>query len=203
MSSIIEALSDIQSRLKSPKDQNAGRYRYRNIEDINEAVKPLAKEHGCAVVYTDRCECNPHPLCVSTCTLTNGAESISADGFACVNVSPKGMSLEQACGSASSYARKYAACGLFAIDSSEKDPDRVNATIPEPDTASVDSASSELVIAKKRLWDALVRWAELNGVDPKAESDEIKNNPDYRPTRAYLNKIAQQYEDEVRTNLGA
>ena len=191
--SLIEALTAIQGNLKAPKDQNAGRYRYRNIEDINEAVKPLAAEHGCAVIYTDRCIFNDNglPVCISTCTLTNGTESISADGFALVNVTPKGMSLEQSCGASSSYARKYAACGLFAIDSSEKDPDRVNATVPQVD--SKETVDVEIVKAKKRMWDAVVRWSELNGVDPNAEADEIKQREDYRPTRAYFDKIAEEY----------
>ena len=57
--------------------------------------------------------------------------SWGADGVAYVNRQPKNMSVEQASGAASSYARKYAACGLFAIDSSENDPDRVNANMQD------------------------------------------------------------------------
>lgn len=130
--SIVKALSAIQSGLKAPKDQKANRYRYRNIEDINEAVKPLAAAQGCAVVYTDQMEFTEgYVTCVSTCTLTGEQGSMSASGFAIVNVDNKNMSIEQSCGSASSYARKYAACGLFAIDDSADDPDRVNAA-PKP-----------------------------------------------------------------------
>ena len=130
--SIVKALSAIQSGLKAPKDQKANRYRYRNIEDINEAVKPLAAAQGCAVVYTDQMEFTEgYVTCVSTCTLTGEQGSMSASGFAIVNVDNKNMSIEQSCGSASSYARKYAACGLFAIDDSADNPDRVNAA-PKP-----------------------------------------------------------------------
>lgn len=130
--SIVKALIAIQSGLKAPKDQKANRYRYRNIEDINEAVKPLAAAQGCAVVYTDQMEFTEgYVTCVSTCTLTGEQGSMSASGFAIVNVDNKNMSIEQSCGSASSYARKYAACGLFAIDDSADDPDRVNAA-PKP-----------------------------------------------------------------------
>ena len=132
--SVVKALSAIQGGLKAPKDQNqkANRYRYRNIEDINEAVKPLAAEHGCAVVYTDHMEfVEGFVTCVATCTLLQEGGSLSAQGFAIVNVDNKNMSVEQSCGSASSYARKYAACGLFAIDDSADDPDRVNADKPK------------------------------------------------------------------------
>lgn len=126
--SIVKALSAIQNGLKAPKDQKANRYRYRNIEDINEAVKPLAAAQGCAVVYTDKMDFTEgYVTCVSTCTITGEQGSMSASGFAIVNVENKNMSIEQSCGSASSYARKYAACGLFAIDDSADDPDRVNA----------------------------------------------------------------------------
>ena len=130
--SVVKALSAIQGGLKAPKDQKANRYRYRNIEDINEAVKPLAAEHGCAVVYTDHMEfVEGFVTCVSTCTLLHEAGTLSAQGFAIVNVENKNMSVEQSCGSASSYARKYAACGLFAIDDSADDPDKVNAEKPK------------------------------------------------------------------------
>lgn len=119
--SVLEALVNIQSELKAPKDQNAGRYRYRNIEDINEAVKPLAAKYVCAVVYSD--EFTEDGKCVSTCTLMGEDGQISATGVAYVQRQPKNMSVEQASGAASTYARKYAACGLFAIDNSENDPD--------------------------------------------------------------------------------
>lgn len=185
MSEIIDALVAIQSELKSPKDQNAGRYRYRNIEDINEAVKPLAAAHGCAVIYYDAFE---DGVCKSTCSLLYGNETIHAHAFAIVNTNPKGMSIEQACGAASSYARKYAACGLFAIDSSEKDPDRVNA-----DDTPIDA---NVVRAKKRLWDAITKWSDLRGKDPKQTADEVKRGRfgDYEETAETLNKIAADFE---------
>lgn len=192
MTKIIEALVDIQSKLKSPKDQNAGRYRYRNIEDINAAVKPLAASHGCAVIYSDEFASG---VCVSTCSLTNGSETVSSSAFSVVNNNPKGMSIEQACASASTFARKAAVTGLFALDNSEKDPDRLNATVTEPDTKATD-VSAEVIKAKRNLWEAVTRYAELNGIDPHTISDEIKARDDYRETRAYLNKVASEYRDK-------
>lgn len=125
MSNVLNALIAIQRGLKAPKDQSAGRYCYRNIEDVNEAVKPLAAANGCAVVYSD--ELTDDGRCISTCRLISDGGEISATGVSYVNRSPRNMSIEQSSGSASSFARKYAACGLFAIDSSKNDPDRVNA----------------------------------------------------------------------------
>ena len=178
---VLEALVAIQGALKAPKDQNAGRYRYRNIEDINQAVKPLAAEHGCAVVYTDSFEGG---VCISTCTLIGKDGELSADGCAYVNTSPKNMSVEQSSGAASSYARKYAACGLFAIDSSENDPDRTNAEKPKDD---------RLTAAKKEAWIQIVRYAELLGKDPKPMAEGIKKRPAFEDTADFWDAVAEEF----------
>ena len=191
---VLDALVSIQAQLKAPKDQNAGRYRYRNIEDINEAVKPLAASHGCAVVYSDTfSDC----LCVSTCSLMAPDGTISAQGVSIVNAAPKNMSVEQSCGAASSYARKYAACGLFAIDSSENDPDRTNATQkraqkPQKATESADALGA----AQKRITAVCKRYAELQGI-PTAEWYElnIRTRSDYANDAETLNRIASELEE--------
>ena len=190
MSKALEALVAIQAELKAPKDQNAGRYRYRNIEDINSAVKPLAAAHGCAVVYTDEFV---DGACVSTCRLISPDGEITADGVAYVNRTPKNMSVEQASGAASSYARKYAACGLFAIDSSENDPDRTNATKP----------NDVLVIAYKRLGEAIEEWCARHGIEDEAEiqakKDGVRKRPEW-PSQCksleYINAVTREYQDD-------
>lgn len=185
MSKALEALVAIQAELKAPKDQNAGRYRYRNIEDINEAVKPLASSHGCAVVYTDEFV---DGACVSTCRLIAEDGEITADGVAYVNRQPKNMSVEQASGAASSYARKYAACGLFAIDSSENDPDRTAARKPQDDGTAK---------AKKRMWSAIQKWAELHGRTPEDVLEGVKKRPEWAETAEFFNATAQDFEQDM------
>lgn len=191
MSKVLEALIAVQNGLKAPKDQSAGRYRYRNIEDVNEAVKPLAAEHGCAVVYNDEYIVDDAGFsrCVSTCTLMGDDGEISAKGFSIVNRTPKGMSVEQACGSASSYARKYAACGLFAIDSSKDDPDRVNAKQPKQ--------KSDLEEAKQRMWGALKGFAEHNGIDPMELLKETQASPDWAETVEFLDSVTRYYQSQL------
>ena len=186
MSKALEALVAIQAELKAPKDQNAGRYRYRNIEDINEAVKPLAAAHGCAVSYTDRF--TEEGACVSTCRLIAEDGEITADGVAYVNRSPKNMSVEQASGAASSYARKYAACGLFAIDSSENDPDRTNAK-PKQDKG--------VEAAKRRMWLAIRKWAELHGKKPEEVLEGVKKRPGWAETAEFFEATAQDFEQDM------
>lgn len=138
---ITSKLSRIQSRLKAPKDQKSNNYNYRNIEDINEAVKPLAAEEGCAVVYSDTIVSVDGRLAMlSECRLCDDADAVSATGLALLTLNPKFMSIEQQTGAASSYARKYAACGLFAIDSSADDPDAKPVEASTPRQALIEYA---------------------------------------------------------------
>ena len=119
-----QALSDklnhIQVTLNAPKNlyNSFGKYKYRNLEGIFEGLKPLLKETGCAVTVSDEIVCvNEMNYIKATATLSNGSdESISVTGWARESVSKKGMDDSQITGSTSSYARKYAMNGLFAID---------------------------------------------------------------------------------------
>ena len=193
--SVIKALSAIQGGLKAPKDQKANRYRYRNIEDINEAVKPLAAEHGCAVVYTDHMEfVESFVTCVSTCTLLHESGTLSAQGFAIVNVDNKNMSVEQSCGSASSYARKYAACGLFAIDDSADDPDKMNADKPKDKKPGAKKPTNERNAAVTRLYAVLGAYADKSGADIESLKQGIKKRPDFADTAEFYNRVAAEFE---------
>ena len=195
---VLDALVAIQAQLKAPKDQNAGRYRYRNIEDINEAVKPLAAAHGCAVVYSDSFA---DGLCVSTCSLMAPDGNISAQGVSIVNATPKNMSVEQSCGAASSYARKYAACGLFAIDSSENDPDRTNATQKQTQKRAqkpqkADTGADALGAAQKRITAITAKYAELQGMKTVEWYEaNVRTRNDYSNDAETLNRIAQELEE--------
>ena len=119
-----QALSDklnhIQVTLNAPKNlyNSFGKYKYRNLEGIFEGLKPLLKETGCAVTVSDEIVCvNEMNYIKATATLSNGSdESISVTGWARESVSKKGMDDSQITGATSSYARKYALNGLFAID---------------------------------------------------------------------------------------
>ena len=127
---IHEKLQGIQSFLKSPKGQTNtfGGYRYRSAEDILEALKPLLGEWGCSLVIQDEMvEVGGRVYVKATANLIdNETESVlSTSAFAREAEAKKGMDDAQITGSASSYARKYALNGLFAIDDT-KDPDATN-----------------------------------------------------------------------------
>lgn len=115
----------IQHELKAPKDQRNGfgNYNYRSLENILESVKPLLAEAGLSIVIgDDMVEVGGKVYVKATATISNGKESISNTAYAREDESKKGMSDPQITGACSSYARKYAVQGIFAIDDS-KDPD--------------------------------------------------------------------------------
>lgn len=119
-------LSDIQKNLKAPKGQyNAfGKYKYRNCEDIMEAVKPLLGD--LALIVSDDIQLIGDRYYVkATATLSDGEHSVSVSAFAREALDKKGMDDSQITGATSSYARKYALNGLFAIDDT-KDADTTN-----------------------------------------------------------------------------
>lgn len=124
---IQEKLTTIQLDLKAPKSKrnNFGNYNYRSCEDILEAVKPLLAANMCSLTLDDDVLCIGDRVYVkATATLTDHAEgaTISTHAFAREAETKKGMDESQITGTASSYARKYALNGLFAIDDT-KDAD--------------------------------------------------------------------------------
>jgi hypothetical protein len=121
-------LAEIQSMVKAPKGQfnSFGKYKYRSAEDILESVKPVINPMGFHIILTDE------PIIVgdrnyirATVTLSNGDQSYSASAVAREDESKKGMDSAQVSGTSSSYARKYALNGLFALDDT-KDSDATN-----------------------------------------------------------------------------
>jgi len=121
---INNALHNIQTELKAPKGQtnNFGKYKYRSCEDIVEAVKKVLPE-GMALTLSDEMVMLGDRFYVKAQALLfgEGCQVISY-GYAREAQTKKGMDEAQVTGAASSYARKYALNGLFAIDDT-KDAD--------------------------------------------------------------------------------
>lgn len=116
----MKELITIQSELKAPKTQvnNFGGYKYRKAEDILEAVKPLLAKQKCTLIITDDIVMVGNRIYVkATATIRNEKGEVEeATGWAREEESKKGMDASQITGASSSYARKYALNGLFAID---------------------------------------------------------------------------------------
>ena len=128
---IYKKIMNVQSELKAPKGNynSFGKYSYRSAEDILEAVKPLLKKEGLAISISDDIVMIGDRFYVKSTVklidIENG-DVVETSALAREDETKKGMDLAQVTGSCSSYSRKYALNGAFAIDSSELDPDRVN-----------------------------------------------------------------------------
>jgi len=114
-----EKLNYIQTNLNAPKNlyNSFGKYSYRNLEGILSGIKPLLKETGCTFTLSDNIvEVGGRVYVEAEATIHFGEDSLSVRGYAREEENKKGMDSSQLTGSTSSYARKYAANGLFAID---------------------------------------------------------------------------------------
>ena len=117
--SIYSKLNKIQTHLNVPKNQtNAfGKYKYRSAEDILAALKGPLDEHGLVLLITDEILLIGDRYYVkATVKLTDGNETVETTALAREPESKKGADDSQVTGATSSYARKYALNGMFAID---------------------------------------------------------------------------------------
>lgn len=177
-------LAEIQAKLKAPKGQfnSFGKYHYRSAEDILEAVKKVVNPMGFSIVLTDQVkEIGGRIYVEAIASLFNGELEYSATGLAREEETKKGMDGSQITGAASSYARKYALNGLFAIDDT-KDSDATNdhgksqesklqakGSIPAP--TQFDIEFKELIADVK----GVIAIGELKGIWEKL-TDEAKAN---------------------------
>lgn len=127
---VYEKLMTVQTKLRAPKGQynQFGHYSYRSCEDILEALKPLLAEVGAIVNISDEVKLIGNRFYVEATAMFLDCEtgdSVVARASAREDETKKGMDLAQVTGSVSSYARKYALNGLFAIDDN-KDSDATN-----------------------------------------------------------------------------
>lgn len=120
---MIKNLPNIQNEMNVQKSRynQFGKYNYRSCEDILQEAKRVCEKYGCYVMVTDSIEFIEGRFYVKSTakiveTETGSIETCSA--FAREEDSKKGMDSAQLTGATSSYARKYALCGLFAIDDS-------------------------------------------------------------------------------------
>lgn len=133
---VYEKLANVQTALKAPKGQynSFGKYKYRSCEDIVESVKPLLKKEGLLLTLTDAIELVGDRFYVkATATIidTSDGNMVCVEAYAREEETKKGMDGSQVTGASSSYARKYALNGIFAIDDT-KDSDTTNTGDEQP-----------------------------------------------------------------------
>ena len=139
-------MSDYKKLLKIQKDivcgkgqyNSFGKYKFRSCEDILKAFNEL--NSGCALILSDEIVLiGDRYYLKATATLfdsKDGGVIVSNTAFAREALDKKGMDDAQITGSASSYARKYALCGLFALDG-EDDADKLNTSKEYTEKSSV------------------------------------------------------------------
>ena len=118
MKKLNQKLAVIQTELKAKKSSynSFGKYYFRKAEDILEAIKPFLLREGVTVrVHEDLIHESP-PTLLSTATISDGEDFITATAVVGVDLNQKGMQTAQQFGAASSYGKKYALGNLFLID---------------------------------------------------------------------------------------
>lgn len=190
---IQEKLMNIQYELKCNKSQynSFGRYAYRSSEDILEAVKPLLYKYKATLVINDDIVLIGDRFYVkatSKITDIETGECVESTAFAREDESQKGMSSAQVTGSVSSYARKYALNGLFAIDDN-KDPDSTNKH-GKDDDVKVNMAPVDKCISDKQL-NRLYAIGSKAGYDKNIVDGVIKKTFKCEPK----NMTKEQYDN--------
>lgn len=162
-----DKLLKIQQELKAPKSEynNFAKFAYRSAEAILEAVKPLVHKQGLTIYLSDEVvSIGTSNYVKATATLDDGENRLWVHAFAREEVSKKGMDTAQITGSTSSYARKYALNGLFAIDDT-KDADSHDNTKHESDIGASYTTNAPATAAQATL--LLAKAKEYSGLDTK------------------------------------
>ena len=131
----MKELIAIQKELKAPKGQmnKFGNYKYRSCEDILEAVKPLLAKHNALLLITDEVKSVGDNIYIeATAVFQVGENAISVKAQAGINPNRKGMDIAQSYGASSSYARKYACCGIFLLDDTKDSDSKDNTEENKP-----------------------------------------------------------------------
>ena len=125
---IYQKLNKIQQNLKAPKNQynKFANFNYRSCEDVLEAVKPLLGD--CVLIIKDEIVLIGNRYYVKAiAALKDKNGEIEVSAYARETEHKKGMDESQITGATSSYARKYALNGLFAIDDTKDEDTKDNA----------------------------------------------------------------------------
>jgi hypothetical protein len=168
---LMEKLSNIQRRLSVPKTlyNSFSKFNYRSCEGILEAVKPLLSEWSAILLLSDEViDVGGRVYVKATATLTDASgEVVQVSASAREQEVKKGMDTMQITGCASSYARKYALNGLFAIDDSA-DADHLDNRESTPDKADQTKNDREYEIRLYQVQkDRLLNWCKEKGATPE------------------------------------
>jgi len=191
-----EALASVQEKIHAPKDQRNefGKYNYRNAEGIIAAFKAVAPE-GAALTLTDRIEAIGDRLfLIATATFHWDGDTITSEAPAMHALQKKGMDDAQISGACSSYARKYALCGLLLIDDSTADPDSKD-NRGQPETRQEDRREEPRQRDPAAIRDALL--AQIAKVQTHADMRSLHSRQKYNDAMLWLSENDPPKANEV------
>jgi len=206
----MKELVKIQSELKAPKNQKNkfGGYMYRSCEDILEGLKTHLLSHDCYITLADDVQELGGVLMIkATATITNSeGQSVSVSAYAGVDPNKKGMDISQTFGSSSSYARKYALNGLFAIDDT-KDADTQDNTPSKANTSSTGTKTNKTTATRTK------RKLDIDGIaynslyekyrDAKTNEERNKVKANTRNHFSNAEEVLTEIENKYKEYLEA
>lgn len=167
----------IQQNLKTPKSRRASfgnrGYNYRSCEDILNAAKPLLSDTKLILTLSDEIVIIGEASYVKAKAIVfdaDGTGTISTTAYAQIATDKKGMDVAQMTGSASSYARKYALNGLFAIDDSE-DIDGIDHSDKKTTTKAAKSQATAQEEVKEEAAPGIISKAQAKRIYAMAGGD--------------------------------
>lgn len=188
-----EVLADIQGGISAPKSRynDFGKFSYRSYEDIVEAAKPVCAENRATLTCSDEAvyiDGWHYVKATATLRFWDGMEPVEVTAYAREAQDKKGSDVSQVTGMASTYARKYALCGLFSIDGQD-------------DADAMDN-SRKVPSFKSLLWDELKDVCAGLGLDPNEGARQMKKLPEYKDTEGYYESLYMELKENPGNALG-
>ena len=191
--SVYTKLLNVQSELKAPKSQynSFGKYKYRSCEDILEALKPLLFKYKATLILSDEIVLiGDRYYLKATAKIIDIEDGATIENYALAreDETKKGQDLAQVTGSVSSYARKYALNGLFAIDDT-KDSDATNKHDKDK-SAQLDTTDRWTNKLSDKQISRLYAIAYSKGID----KDTVKKHVFKKFTKDVVNMTKEEYD---------
>lgn len=158
-----QKLLKVQLELKAPKSNfnKFGGFKYRSLEDILEAVKPINDKYGLTLTLTDKpIQVGSRYYIEAIALITDNNQEFRVTAYAREPESKTKMDDAQVTGTSSSYARKYALNGLYLIDDTK-----------DADTDEFQKQTEEKMITQKQVGELKLKakqFATLRGQEEVA-----------------------------------
>jgi hypothetical protein len=197
-----QRFTEMVQEIHAPKNQynSFGKYNYRNVEDIQDAVKPVMLEHGILITVRDELVLigdRYYVKATAEAIDTESGEVITfATAYAREDLSKTGMAVSQLTGATSSYARKYALGGLLLLD------DTKDADSQKPEEPKSKTGGNSDRVAMWNNFDAKVKAISGGALNGKGllKAKKLKGDEAYDYVADMLNN-AKQLDAEIKEVL--